>query len=237
MKNPTTILRTFSLATAMGLALTACQHGSVTEPAISENIIRNEVKMVRLPFTVKAEDDGTSTPSSYTLAGINLFFRSVGAGHADVILLDAPDVEQARIDEIAAHIRKSGLTYGGVSTLGPAPSEGTMTLYVERHIVVPPNCGVWRHETSSNQKNNASAHYGCATMANLGLMVANPRDLIAGQSGGNSTASAVGALYSPAPQSTGPTITMSLDGLADLAVPPTSDEIARQSRGSSGGDN
>lgn len=223
-----------SLALATGLMAAACQHGSVVEPAASETVLRNEVKMVRLPFSIRAEEDATATPSNYTLAGINLFLRSVDAGHADVILLDAPNVPQARIDEIAGFLRKRGLVYGGVAKLGAEPAEGDITLYVERHIVVPPNCGFWRAETSGNQKNNASAHYGCASMANLGLMVANPRDLIAGQGSGNSTAAAVGAIYSPAPQ-TPATPTFTLTPTAP-ATPPDIDEVARASRGRSGGD-
>lgn len=223
MKNPSSTFTKLLLATGLALVSAACKHTAVTEATPSETVLRNEVKMVRLPFRIQAEGDGTITPSTYTLNGVNLFLRSVGAGHADVILLDAPGIDQNRIDEIAAHIKKAGLVYGGVSTLGAAPAAGEMILYVERHIVIPPNCGNWRAETSVNDKNNASAHYGCAMMANLGLMVANPRDLIAGQSGGNSTAAAVGALYSPAPQANGPTMTLSLDGLADLPAGSGSD--------------
>ena len=237
MKNMLSNASKVSLALAAGLMTAACQTGSITEPAVSETVLRNEVKMVRLPFSIRQEEDGTATPSGYTLAGINLFFRSVDVGHADVVLLDAPNVPQERIDDLAKFIRDRGLIYGGVSTLGAAPADGDITLYVERHVVIPPNCGFWRAETSGNRKNNASAHYGCASMANLGLMVANPRDLIAGQGSGNSTASAVGAIYSPAPQASGPTITMSLDGLADMAPPPDIDEVARSSRSPRGGDN
>lgn len=218
-----TALTKLPLVLGLGLMAAACQHTAVTEPAISETVKRNEVKMVRLPFKVKAEDDGTSTPSNYTLAGINLFLRSVSAGHADVILLDAPAVDQPRIDAVADHIRNAGLIYGGVSTLGAEPAKGEIMLYVERHIVIPPNCGNWRAETSNNDRNNSSSHHGCAIMANLGMMIANPRDLIAGQNGGNSTAAAVGALYSPTPQSTGPTMTLSLDGLADLPATGSND--------------
>lgn len=236
MKNMLSNASKVSLVLAAGLMAAACQTGSITEPAVSETVLRNEVKMVRLPFSIRKEEDGTATPSGYTLAGVNLFLRSVEAGHADVILFDAPNVPQERIDDLAKYIRDRGLTYGGVATLGAEPAEGDITLYVERHVVIPPNCGFWRAETSGNRKNNASAHYGCASMANLGLMVANPRDLIAGQGSGNSTASAVGAIYSPAPQPSGPTITMSLDGLANTAPPPDIDEVARASR-NTGGDN
>lgn len=217
-KKPKNLIK-LSFIAGFGLSLAACQHTAVTAPAPSEKVMRNEVKMVRLPFRIAAEDDQTDTPSSYTLNGISLFLRSVNAGHADVIMLDSSDVAPERVDAIIDHIKTAGLLYAGTSALGVEPAEGEITLYVERHIVVPPNCGNWAVETTGNDINNASAHHGCSTIANLGLMIANPRDLIAGQYSGNSTAAAVGALYTPTATPSGPTMTLSLDGLADLPAP------------------
>lgn len=219
MMKETKNLIKLAVVASVGLSLAACQHTAVTAPSPSETVKRNEVKMVRLPFRIAAEDDKTDTPSNYTLNGISLFLHSVNAGHADVILLDSSAVAPERIDAIADHIKAKGLIYGGTSALGVKPVDGEVTLYVERHVVIPPNCGSWRAETSGNDINNASAHHGCSSIANLGLMIANPRDLIAGQSGGNSTAAAVGAIYSPKSIPTGPTMTLSLDGLADLPAP------------------
>lgn len=227
-----TFVRTLSVL-AIGLGLSACQTTALTGPTPSETIMRNEVKMVRLPFIIKAEEDGTATPSPYTVGSINAFLRSINAGHGDVIMLDTPDgMASARVDAIAAHFRTAGLVYGGTSTLGAKPAAGTITMYVERYTVTPPNCGNWTAEQTISQKNNPSAHHGCTSMASLGLMVANPRDLIAGENGGNSTAAAVGAIYSPAPTPTGPTMTLSVQGLpggtattnipAPVRTPPTS---------------
>ncbi len=217
-RKPKTLIK-LSFIVGFGLSLAACQHTAATAPAPSEKVMRNEVKMVRLPFRIAAEDDQTDTPSSYTLNGISLFLRSVNAGHADVVMLDSTDVAPERVDAIIDHIKTAGLLYAGNSALGEKPADGEITLYVERHIVVPPNCGNWGVEISGNDVNNASAHHGCSTIANLGLMIANPRDLIAGQNGGNSTAAAVGAIYTPTPTPSGPTMTVSLDGLANLPVP------------------
>lgn len=226
-RKPKTLIRLAAI-TAAALSMAACKHTAVTAPGPSETVKRNEVKMVRLPFRIAAEDDQTDTPSSYTLNSVSVFLHSINAGHADVIMLDTNDVAPERIDAIVDHINAKGLIYAGKSALGVKPAEGEITLYVERHIVIPPNCGNWRAETSGNDINNTSAHHGCSTIANLGLMIANPRDLVAGQSSGNSTASAVGAIYSPKAMPTGPTMTVSLDGLANLPAP---------SGGSGGNDN
>lgn len=217
-RKPNTLVKLTAITMAT-LSVAACQHTAVTAPTPSETVKRNEVKMVRLPFRIAAEDDQTDTPSTYTLNGISLFLHSVNAGHADVIMLDANGVAPERIDAIVDHIKTKGLIYAGSSPLGVKPAGGEITLYVERHIVVPPNCGNWRVETSGNDVNNTSAHHGCSTIANLGLMIANPRDLVAGQSSGNSTAAAVGAIYSPKATPTGPTMTLSLDGLQNLPAP------------------
>lgn len=222
-------------AIGIGLALSACQTTALTSVTPSETIMRNEVKMVRLPYTIKPEEDHTATPSAYTLGSINVFLNSVDVAHSDIILIDAPeDIAPERIDSIANHLKQAGLVYGGIGTFGETPKGGSITLYVERYIVTPPNCGNWSAEQSISEKNNNSAHHGCAMMANLGLMVANPRDLIAGTNGRTSTAAAVGAIYTPTPTPTGPTMTLSVQGLpgspatttvpAPVRTPPSSNQ-------------
>lgn len=205
----------FALCSAVMLG--ACQPTALSGPTPSETIARNEVKMVRIPHSIQAEDDGTDTPSTYTLNGINLFLKSVSVGYGDLLLLDTSAVAPARAKAIEAYLIENGYPYGGHMPLGAEPPLGSLTLYVERHIVVPPECGKWGKQDHEN--NNASSHLGCATAANLGLMVANPRDLILGQSTSNSTAAAVGAIYTPTPQNTGPSVTLSFEGLPDTPAP------------------
>lgn len=199
-------------AAGLALSLGACQHTAVTEPSVTETVARNEVRMVRLPYTIAAEEDGSAAPTSFTLNGINLFLRSVDAGYADVILIDAPDVAPERLEAIAAYIGNTGLAYGGTAALGARPAPGQMTIYVERHIVIPPNCHDWKPETD---RNNPSARLGCSLVTNLGLMVANPRDLVAGQRSGTTTSTAVGAIYTPKAKSGSPAMTLSLEGFPD----------------------
>ncbi|WP_262694319.1 CpaD family pilus assembly protein [Kordiimonas aquimaris] len=207
-------LRKTAIFIGLGCALGACQTTALTSVTPSETIMRNEVKMVRLPYTIMPEEDRTATPSAHTLGGINVFLNSVDVAHSDIILIDAPeDTAPERINSIADHLKQAGLVYGGTGTFGQTPKDGNITLYIERYIVTPPNCGNWSAEQSISQKNNSSAHHGCAMMANLGLMVANPRDLISGTNGRTSTAAAVSAIYTPSPTPTGPTMTLSVQGL------------------------
>lgn len=218
-----TILKPAFLGLSL-LGLAACQHTDVAAPSPLEATMRNTVQMVRLPFEIKAEDDGTDTPSAQTLASLNMFLATTEAGYGDVLMLDSESASPDRISAIQAFIKARGLTYGGTAKLGSKPAEGSVMLYLERYVVTTPNCGEWAAETSNNERNNPSSFYGCSTAANLGLMVANPRDLVAGQNGGNSTSTAVGAIAgsTPAQSATPPgNMTISLDGMQMSAPMPT----------------
>ncbi|WP_417455751.1 CpaD family pilus assembly lipoprotein [Kordiimonas sp.] len=213
----TSVLKPITIGLAL-LGTTACMHDNVVEPTLGETINRNAVTMVRLGHTITAEDDGTDTPSGATFAALGAFLLSVKAGHGDIIMMDSAS-STVRRDAVAAYLKKRGLVYAGEAPLGEEPADGTINLYVERYIVTPPACGRWPNEASNNTRNNTSSYFGCAVTSNLGMMVANPRDLIAGENGGNSTAAAVGALYTPTPQPTGPTMTFSIDGMPPVTQP------------------
>lgn len=179
--------------------LTACQHTNVAEPMIGEATARNSVQMVRLPYEITSEEDGTASLSSVTKTALSGFLSSIEVSYADVLVLDAPNAPHERIKAIESYIKESGLIYAGTSALGAEPKAGSVMLYVERYIVTTPKCGAWIPEANNDTRNNASSFLGCSNTANLGLMVANPRDLVAGQSAGNTTSAAVSAIYTPAP--------------------------------------
>jgi pilus assembly protein CpaD len=217
----------------LGLALlstTACVHDQIANPPMGETVNRNAVTMVRLTHVIPAESDGTDTPSQGTMVSLHAFLNSVNAGYGDIIMIDG-DSSPARIDAIKQLIRARGLVYGGEAPLGESPAMGDITLYVERYVVTIPNCGVWPDEPTNNTRNNPSSFHGCANTANLGLMVANPRDLVAGQNGGNSTGAAVAAIYSPKAKAGGPSMTLSFDGLPDAGAGSASVPISAPSGG------
>ena len=53
-----------------------------------------------------------------------------------------------------------------------------IVLTIERYVVIPPSCGDFSQPIGDAQQAYAHSNYGCADTANLGLMVANPRDII-----------------------------------------------------------
>ncbi len=64
---------------------------------------------------------------------------------------------------------------------------------VERYIVTPPACPDWSKPVGEDSQNTPPPNFGCANTANLGMMVANPRDLVHGRSPGTSDGAAVSA--------------------------------------------
>lgn len=52
---------------------------------------------------------------------------------------------------------------------------------VERYVVIPPSCGDFSRSIGDADQAYNHSNYGCSDTANLGMMVANPRDLINGR--------------------------------------------------------
>ncbi|PCI58836.1 MAG: hypothetical protein COB37_12390 [Kordiimonadales bacterium] len=176
------------------LGLGACSQTSVPQLAEHETVMRNSVELVRLPLEIRSEANGEDALSSDTYAQIGTFLDSVKAGYGDVVIFDGPEASPERIAALEDFIRIRGIEYGGTSPLGKAPITGNVMLYLERYVVTTPDCNYWPDEADNQVRNNQSSFLGCTNTINLGLMVADPRDLIAGRSSLNSTRSAVDAL-------------------------------------------
>lgn len=61
-------------------------------------------------------------------------------------------------------------------------SHSGVELIIERYLVIPPSCSDFSQKIGDAKQSAPSSNYGCAVEANLGMMVANPRDLIRGRS-------------------------------------------------------
>ncbi|MGI9510341.1 MAG: CpaD family pilus assembly lipoprotein [Geminicoccaceae bacterium] len=54
-------------------------------------------------------------------------------------------------------------------------------IVLERYLVTPPACPDWSRRTGVDYANQPHTNFGCATETNLGLMIADPRDLVKGR--------------------------------------------------------
>ncbi len=118
-------------------------------------------------------------------------------GHADERASDLYNIDLAarRIDNVKAFLADHGVVNGPIhaSAFGerlPA-SQGNdenawsrnrrVEIVLERYLVTPPACPDWSRRTGLDYSNQPHSNFGCATETNLGLMVANPRDLVRGR--------------------------------------------------------
>lgn len=154
---------------------------------------RNEVRMVRLTHAVDVSDNGQL--SSAAAASLDLFLSENSVGYGDSLSLDAGDMPAGDLDRgaISNQLRSHGLLLSSQQTIaGAMPAEGTIVLVVDRYVVTTPNCNDWSMSSKPNYANAESAGFGCSSRSILGLMVANPRDLVQGQEDDGPNASAAG---------------------------------------------
>ena len=118
-------------------------------------------------------------------------------GHADERATDLYNLELAsrRIQTVASFLREQG--YGGVEVTTAAYGEAAPAvagagpdawqrnrraeLILERHLVTLPACPDWSRQSGTDFANLPHSNHGCATQSNLGLMIAEPRDLVRGR--------------------------------------------------------
>ncbi len=62
-----------------------------------------------------------------------------------------------------------------------APVRGAVKVIVRRYVVTLPGCPDWTGRPGITYDNTRSSNFGCATATNLGLMVADPGDIVAGR--------------------------------------------------------
>ena len=83
------------------------------------------------------------------------------------------------IDALSGLGVSSGIIDFGIDDQALAADEIHVT--VEKHAVTLPACPDFTSSISDNHTNQPHSNWGCATAMNLGLMVANPRDLVQGR--------------------------------------------------------
>jgi pilus assembly protein CpaD len=109
------------------------------------------------------------------------------------------------VSDVAAHYGLL-LTDGAPITSG-AVQPGSVRVIVSRTSATVPNCPNWR-DPIIGTPSKTSTNYGCATNSNLAAMIADPNDLVLGQTGssdGNTVVSnkAINAYRKAAPSGAG----------------------------------
>jgi pilus assembly protein CpaD len=178
------------VACLVALAACAVPGARQWQPIAGEAEKTNKVELTRLSHTVRfAAGASTLTPAETTsLLG---FLDEADILYGDQLSLGMP-ADDALSQRRAAAIRRLLAKRGVLVTVSPAampvgagPASGNaMTVQLERYVVTPPSCPNWSKPTGGDPDNTVFSNFGCATATNLGLMVAQPRDLLVGRQPG-----------------------------------------------------
>ena len=133
-------------------------------------------------YDVQASPEGALSASE--ARRLDDWFMSIGLSYGDqvAIVTDGWSTPSLR-DGIADVVARHGMLVGEDSSAaaGAAP-DGSVRLIVRRATASVPGCPDWSSKAETSMSLGASSNYGCGVNSNLAAMVANPEDLVRGQS-------------------------------------------------------
>lgn len=170
------------LCAGIGLAVAACD----TDQSARSSFVTT--KQLKVDYT-ELKHPAAFAPASATLApgeaeSLASFLDSAAVMPDDhVYLVTAGDdrLTAQRIGSLSRQLARRGI---GASVLPASDKEAgpdQILVKVERYVVTPPSCPDWTKSPLENHENAVASNFGCATVTNLGLMVADPRDLVVGR--------------------------------------------------------
>jgi pilus assembly protein CpaD len=138
-----------------------------------------------------AAPDGALSPGE--AARLDGWFQGLGLGYGDSVYVDGSYARAAR-DQVAAVAGRYGMLVqpGAPVTAGTVPAGGVRVVVARRRAVVA-NCPNWSQPSQPNFHNKTMSNFGCGVNTNLALQVADPGDLISGQSGDSASDAVTGA--------------------------------------------
>jgi pilus assembly protein CpaD len=168
------------LLLALSTALAACA-GSNAKTGVEPNrslYSLNQPVVERTDYVMDlASQGGLSGTERERLVG---WFRSLDLDYGDRIHVEEP-YESGGRDAVARVAAEYGLllSEGAPVTAGQV-QPGSLRVIVSRSRAHVPNCPNW---DMPGGPSSTSSNYGCAVNSNLAAMVADPSDLVLGQSG------------------------------------------------------
>ncbi|MHA1566394.1 MAG: CpaD family pilus assembly lipoprotein [Alphaproteobacteria bacterium] len=167
---------------AAGLALLVLSGCETYTPA--QAVAQNEVTWINLTHDIDFAGPETGL-SLLEMARLDDFLAQIDAQATDAIIIDPGVVNSplttARIGAVAAHLRQRVPTSQPQARRVGLGDTGGLRLIVGRYLVTPPNCPNWGKPSFRDPMNTTGSNFGCANQVNIGLMVADPGDLVRGR--------------------------------------------------------
>ncbi|OZA94163.1 MAG: pilus assembly protein CpaD [Erythrobacter sp. 34-65-8] len=172
-----------AIAVSLGLSLSAC--GGMPTNRSLNSTKQPVVERTNYTLDVRTSGNGLAIPEQQRLAG---WFEAMDLRYGDRVSIDDPTMSGATRDAIAQMAARHGILVSEGAPVTPGyVNPGTARVVLTRSTAYVPGCPDWSAQSDMNYNNATSPGYGCAINGNLAAMVANPEDLIKGQSGSGET--------------------------------------------------
>ena len=185
----------YFMAVSMPLLLAAAMLISGCTPDVARWTPVEAPKENKVDFVVMTHQvhfvPGSTTPVNGEAKALSDFLDSVAFSYGDQATIDAGPhsgtaasdaLAAERIDTVSTMLRKLRIRAQPASrpTVDGALTRDGVVVTVGRYVVTSPNCPDRSKPEGDDFANTTESNYGCATATNLGLMVANPGDLLHG---------------------------------------------------------
>jgi pilus assembly protein CpaD len=134
----------------------------------------NQPVVQRTDYAIDLRAQGGSL-EPYEEGRLDGWFQMLGIGYGDRVFVEGTD---GRAGVARAASRHGLLLSDGYPVTTGQVQPGTVRVIVSRSTASVPGCPDWRGQSKAG---STSANYGCATNSNLAAMIADPNDLVLGQ--------------------------------------------------------
>ena len=180
--------RSITALLVLGAAVSGCSattSGGGAEPNLSVYSV-NQPVVQRTDFVLDLAT-GPEGVSPAEIGRLHGWFQGLQLAYGDRVAIDEPagGYGDGTVREAVAEAagRYGLLVDQGAPVTNGEVQQGTVRIVVSRTTASVPNCPNWERSGLSS----TSANYGCATNSNLAAMIADPNDLVLGQTGSGTT--------------------------------------------------
>ena len=140
--------------------------------------VETQVSTLGLPGMIDQDMAATETTQ---LNGFISAYLSGGSGQLEIFVPGTGGGQAEALDKgkwIVDHAMARGLRRDEVALMVDTEASGQVMLSYVSHVVTVPECRNWYYESSHDELNRTHPNFGCALQRNIGLIIANPADLV-----------------------------------------------------------
>lgn len=177
-----------AIALSLGLTLAGC--GGMPTNTSLYSVKQPVVERTNFTLDVDTNQSGLSINEQQRVNG---WFETMDLRYGDRISIEDPSSNPAVAEAVNDLAGRYGLIVTGVApTTSGVLQPGQARVVITRSSASVPGCPDWSAKSDMNYMNANSPGYGCAVNSNMAAMVANPEDLLQGQTGTGETVVSTG---------------------------------------------